>query len=405
MGENETSVPTISTGMKLMPVSIEEKLHLCDILIKSNLLPKEITKKEEAFAILAYGHELGYGPMESFQKIFVVKGRPGLYANALLGKVREHPDFVGVKIESDNKHATITLKRKGISSDEPEEMTISFGEEDAKRAGLMKEDSGYKKYPERMYRARVISWACRDLFPNAAKNMISVEELEDLEYEKAETIKTITMDLGARDDDNKPILEAIQITKSYEDIAEYLKSGKLTDIQKIQIAKAIKINRAPSLIKIKIEKWLQETEKEIKPETPKEEKKEAKPTDKKEDKPKDKKPDKNATTEKQDKKLQDLLKTHVLTEEEKKRLQELATDKEGASTAIEIALDDMKARKKIEDFIMGIVEGIPKLTAENLKTLQEKPGKQGDLRDYILNETPDLDPEKFNDQIKGALNL
>ncbi len=404
--EESKQVATISTGLQLMPKSIEEKLHLCDILVRSHLLPKEITKKEEAFAILAYGHELGYGPMESFQKIYIVKGRPGLYANALLGKVREHPDFAGVNIESDNTQAKITLKRKNQNTGEIEEINISFNEEDAKRAGLMKEDSGYKKYPERMYRARVISWACRDLFPNAAKNMMSVEELQDMEYEKAETIKTITMDLGAKDDDKKPILEAIQITKAYEEIAKYLDDDRLTKEQKVQIAKGIKNNTAPSLIKTKVEKeWLGKTEEDKKADPPKEEKKEAKQTDKKHDKSKDKKPDKKTVTEKQDKKLQDLLKTHVLTDEEKEKLNGLATDKEGASTAIEIALDDMKKRKEIEKFIMDLVKGIPKLTAENLKVLQKHPGQQSNLRDYILNEAPDLDPEKFNEQIKGALNL
>ena len=58
---------------------------------------------------------------------------------------------------------------------------------DAERAGLLKKDN-WQKYPARMLKARAVSYAVNDLFPDVFFGLLSKEEAEEIEAPKA-TVK------------------------------------------------------------------------------------------------------------------------------------------------------------------------------------------------------------------------
>ena len=59
------------------------------------------------------------------------------------------------------------------------EQVRTFSWTDAERAELTKKDT-YRKYPQRMLKARARAWAIRDVFPDALKGCGVVEEVRDI---------------------------------------------------------------------------------------------------------------------------------------------------------------------------------------------------------------------------------
>lgn len=64
---------------------------------------------------------------------------------------------------------------------EDQKIIVEFTIQNAKRAGLIREKSGWVKNPDAMLRARVISKGVRMLCPEASRGLVSAEELGDFE--------------------------------------------------------------------------------------------------------------------------------------------------------------------------------------------------------------------------------
>lgn len=118
------------------------------------------------------GRELGMLPVQAIQSMFFVHGKLGMYGQALLALMKKN----GLKVQW--KEMTAQKVTAIFSSEEQEPVEISFGDEDAKRAGIF--SGNYLKYPQDMYVARVVSRAAK-LFPELVGAPIeTVEVLEDI---------------------------------------------------------------------------------------------------------------------------------------------------------------------------------------------------------------------------------
>lgn len=151
----------------------------CTAFIMSNLLPSHIyqgTKNEgevlaRAVTIAFKGRELGIPPLYALSSIAVINGKPALSAELMLSLVlrkfpQANPEF---SLASDS--CSLTMTRPGGKP-----QTFKFTMEDAKRAGLVRPNSPWEKYPRAMLKARVTSEACRSLFPDALLGAVYTPE-------------------------------------------------------------------------------------------------------------------------------------------------------------------------------------------------------------------------------------
>ena len=137
------------------------------------------------FVIFA-GESLGLNPATALMNIYNVNGMPAMKADLKLALAKKHPEYAGCTIKSDANQCTVEMKRK-LPSGEIETIVSTFTMQDAARAGLLKKDN-WQKYPARMLKARAVSYAVNDLFPDVFFGILSKEEAEEIDAPKA-TVK------------------------------------------------------------------------------------------------------------------------------------------------------------------------------------------------------------------------
>lgn len=148
------------------PLSARDPVQLAQHFAASGYF-QDATQMSQAVVKIVYGEELGIAPMGAMQGIHIIEGKPSLSANLLatLIKKHEHYDYDPVQITDEGAEITFTRDGKKIG-------TSVFGKDDAKRAGLLREGSGWMKYPQAMYFARALSqgirWFCPDVTSGAA---------------------------------------------------------------------------------------------------------------------------------------------------------------------------------------------------------------------------------------------
>lgn len=163
------------TALALIPRGLEEAERMSTKLAQSEMLPPHFRgKPENVFWALAYGLEVGLTPVQSLQSLYVVHGRPGMYADAMVALVLTSGRCdLFVCVESDATKATYETKRKGS----PRTRTLTVTIEEAKQAGWTKNEK-YQTEPRRMLEARCKSQLARDVYPDVLRGMASAEEVE-----------------------------------------------------------------------------------------------------------------------------------------------------------------------------------------------------------------------------------
>jgi hypothetical protein len=166
-------------SLALVPRSMVEAETMATTLAKSSMLPEHFRGKvSDVFWAISYGLEVGLPPVASLNSVYVVHGRPGLYADAMVALVLSS----GLAkyftcISSDAKHATYETHRVG----DPEPRRVSITIEQAQAAGWTKSNAKYQTEPQRMLEARSKSWLAKDKYPDVMRGIAAVEELRDEE--------------------------------------------------------------------------------------------------------------------------------------------------------------------------------------------------------------------------------
>jgi hypothetical protein len=164
---------TMIQGMTLMEYS--------KFIANSSLVPKEYRgKPADIFITIDMGMELGLKPLQALQNIAVINGKPSIYADGLMAVARSHPSFENINEYYDEakEMAVCTVKRKGQDA-----QTRTFSVTDAKKAGLWGRPGPWQTYPKRMLQMRARGFALRDVFADAIKGLITVEEAQDYPVE------------------------------------------------------------------------------------------------------------------------------------------------------------------------------------------------------------------------------
>lgn len=161
---------------ELLPVSLDmERWQImrqqADVLVKSGFLPASVNTPEKALAIMQKGKELGIGPMEALSSINVIQGKPSVSPQLMLALARRTGELVDMKMETNEKEATVTVTRRNQSP-----YSTRFGVKEATDLGLMGKDN-YKKQAGTMFGWRALAANLRITFPDAISGLYLVEEM------------------------------------------------------------------------------------------------------------------------------------------------------------------------------------------------------------------------------------
>ena len=130
-------------------------------------------KPEAAAAAILAGKSLGLDPMNALSNIFVVQGKPALYARTMVALVIAQGHEV-IRTEATPESVTVAARRKG--SEQWQEFIWTI--ERARKAGY----TGNKKYdtdPIAMLTAKAQAEACRTVAPDVLTGVAyTVEEVE-----------------------------------------------------------------------------------------------------------------------------------------------------------------------------------------------------------------------------------
>ncbi|CAE6713558.1 hypothetical protein R75461_01174 [Paraburkholderia nemoris] len=164
----------------LSPRSLDEAMKLAEILSDSSIVPKDfIGKPGNVLVAIQWGMELGLKPMQAMQNIAVINGRPSLWGDAVLALVLASPLCEYVQEWEEKGTAYCKVKRRG----KPEDIQ-HFGDEEAKKAGLVGKQGPWAQYPQRMKKMRARAFTLRDNFADVLKGIQIAEEVMDIPPEK-----------------------------------------------------------------------------------------------------------------------------------------------------------------------------------------------------------------------------
>lgn len=149
--------------------------RLAEYLSHTEFVPAGLRGKDGAkvAAAVLTGRELGLAPMTALASIHVINGKPGISAEMMRALVLQAGHEIVVS-EVGTQRVVIKGRREGTT----EWTTVSWSDQDAKRAGL--QSGNYAKYPRQMLTARATTELCRLIFADVIHGLRSVEELEGL---------------------------------------------------------------------------------------------------------------------------------------------------------------------------------------------------------------------------------
>jgi hypothetical protein len=146
--------------------------QLADALCATDMVPAQYKgKPANGAAAILYGEEIGLNPIQSLQNIFIVQGKPAIYARTAVALVRRH----GVKVKTvatSDESVTVSAEREG----QLEESTWDIAR--ATAAGYLS-NAKYKSNPQEMLYSKAAMEVCRKIAPDVLLGIAySGEELE-----------------------------------------------------------------------------------------------------------------------------------------------------------------------------------------------------------------------------------
>lgn len=122
------------------------------------------------------GGAMGLDPLTSIQQVYIVHGRPGMYARAKVALALSRGHRVWASVRSADR-AVVHGLRRGAPEDQA--VTVEITMADAERAGWAKGNAAYQKTPADMLWARAASRVVDQIAADDLHGIASVEDLGD----------------------------------------------------------------------------------------------------------------------------------------------------------------------------------------------------------------------------------
>jgi len=125
----------------------------------------------QAIVKIQAGRELGFGPVYSMTKIYIVKGKVTVSAETMGAMIKRSGRYDYKVIHLDDSKCALQF----FDSGKPDYLS-TFTMEDAKRADLVKQDSGWAKWPRAMLMSKALSQGARIVCPHVISGTYTPEE-------------------------------------------------------------------------------------------------------------------------------------------------------------------------------------------------------------------------------------
>jgi hypothetical protein len=158
--------------MKIMIDNIQETKTLVDSLLKTKHYQR--FGPEGVFAIIQKAKAINIHPLDALNGgMYYVQGKVEMSSFLMNQLIRQ----AGHSISKDPKSDETICILHGKRTDTGDTWTETFSINDAKRAGIYREGTGWTKYPKNMLFARSLSNLARALFPDVIKGCYVEGEL------------------------------------------------------------------------------------------------------------------------------------------------------------------------------------------------------------------------------------
>jgi hypothetical protein len=143
---------------------------LADAFYASGLFP-DIKSQAQAIVKIQAGAELGFAPIYSMQKVYIVQGKIVMAAEAMGALVKKSGKYNYRIKEYTDENVTLTFyENKEAVFDSP------FTMQDARKAGLIKPGSGWEKFPRAMLFSKAMSQGARAVCPEVIGGVYTFED-------------------------------------------------------------------------------------------------------------------------------------------------------------------------------------------------------------------------------------
>jgi hypothetical protein len=162
--------------------------------VKKLLMTKHYQALGEAgiFAIIQKAKSLKINAVDALGGgLYFTNGKVGMSAEMMNTLIRSH----GHSITKDQKSNDSICILHGKRADNGDTWSESFSIDDAKRAGIFKENTPWGKYPRNMCFNRALSNLARQLFPDVIKGCYEIEELKSFAESPQNFSKMATADV------------------------------------------------------------------------------------------------------------------------------------------------------------------------------------------------------------------
>lgn len=163
-------------ALAVVPRSLPEVQQLAELLSKSNLLPDDLRGKIPDIAMqILTGQELGLSPTAAIRGIHILKGKPLLSADTMVGLILGSgaAEYFSC-VEETATSVTYETKRRGS----PHAQRCTWSDEDTKAAGLNTKDN-WRLHKRQMRRARCKAMLARDVFPDILAGCYDPDEIRE----------------------------------------------------------------------------------------------------------------------------------------------------------------------------------------------------------------------------------
>jgi hypothetical protein len=163
----------------LEPDGLDGAISLCERIAETGMFSGDRdgapAKPGSLLVRLMTGRELGIPAMAALCNVYEVYGRPALSSRLKVALCLRHPECERFELlELTETSCTYIVKRTGRT-----EKPYTFTLDEARKAGIVKKDSNWEKWPRRMLVARASGFAADTEFPEAGMGLPSLEEAQD----------------------------------------------------------------------------------------------------------------------------------------------------------------------------------------------------------------------------------
>ena len=177
-----TQVPQVSGSIYLSEASFEFAQRQAKMLAASSFVPREFQGNNGVSnCVVAVGvaRRMGMDPTYVCQSINVINGRPSWKSEFISGAIQGCGRFVDFRYAETDDSCQVVCKRAD-SGEEVRGVKITM---EMAKAENWTRNSKWRTMPQRMLRARAVSFFGRDYIPDILNGMNSVDEAEVIEAE------------------------------------------------------------------------------------------------------------------------------------------------------------------------------------------------------------------------------